>query len=123
MRDDAKHGSTSAMCFESAAAKNAGRAITVSRTSHIDLAYNAVAEPTSPLPRGNPANLLNLTYKFMPRRAAKIMIAPQNLSISIANPSQPHTHKRPPRPQLRQGLFFHYQLLIVDGEGEHEVLI
>ena len=75
MRDDAKHGSTRAMCFESAAAKNAHRAITVSRTSHIDLAYNAAAEPTSAFPSRNAANLRDLAHKLVPRRAAKIMIA------------------------------------------------
>ena len=97
MRHDAKHRSPGTMRFQSAPAKIAYWAITVSRAGDIDLANDAAAHPASPLMRGNAANLRDLTDKFMPQRAAKIMIAAQNLNVGIANPSQPHADKRPPR--------------------------
>src|ERR1700739_3110738 len=101
------------MCSKSALVINAHWAITVRRTSHIDLAHNTLANPASLLPRGNPAHLHNLANKFVPRRAHKIVVAAKNLDIGVADSGQAHTNERPPRPQLRQGLFFCYELLFV----------
>src|ERR1700738_3864375 len=103
MRNDAKHGSASAVRFQAPPAEGANRAITVSRTRHIDLTHNAPPDPTSSLSFGNTANLRDFTHKLVPRRAAKIMISAQNLNIGIANPRQPYTHKCPARPQFRSG--------------------
>jgi hypothetical protein len=111
------------MHLESASARNTDRTITISRTSHIDLAYDATTDPASSLPRRNTPNLHNFAHKFMPRRARKAVVAAQNLNIGIANPRQPHAHQRPPRPQFRQELFFRYELLLVDSESEHGVPI
>src|SRR4029077_19309264 len=111
------------MHLESASARNTDRTITISRTSHIDLAYDATTDPASSLPRRNTPNFHHFATKFVPRGAAKIVIAAKNLDIGIANPRQPHAHQRPPRPQFRQELFFRYELLLVDSESEHVVPI
>jgi hypothetical protein len=98
MRNDAKHGSASAVRFQAPPAEGANRAITVSRTRHIDLTHNAPPDPPSPLSFGNAVNLRDLADKLVPRRTAKIMIPAQNLNIGVANSSQPDTDKHPALP-------------------------
>jgi hypothetical protein len=98
MPDDAKHGSPGTMRFQSAQAKIANWPMAIRRAGNIDFADHAAAHPARSLARRNAAHLSDLSDKFMPQRAAKIMIATQNLNVGIANSSQPHADKRPPRP-------------------------
>src|SRR6201988_5291037 len=107
------------MRFEPAAAKDALGSIPVSRTTYVDFTHDTAANPASPLLRGNPTNLHYFAHKFVSRRATKIMIAAKNLDIGVADSGKAYTNKRPPRPQVRQGLFFCYELLFVYNEGEH----
>src|SRR5258707_2862494 len=107
------------MRFKPAAAKDARRFIPVSRTRYVDIAHDTAANPASLLPRRNPANLRDFAHKFVPRRAAKIMIAAQNPNVGIADSGESHPHQRPPRTHLRHRSFLPNELLIVDGEGQH----
>src|SRR5260370_41523045 len=71
------------MRFQFPLAKGAERAITVSRTRHIDLTHNSASDPTSPFSFGNAANLRDFAHKLVPRRAAGIMIFAAHLGTSL----------------------------------------
>src|SRR5260370_14241349 len=92
---NAEHGPLRTVHLHPTLAKFAHRPKSVSRAGHVDLARHALAYPPLLPLRGNSGDIRYLPDKFMSQRAAKPMLAAQELHVSIAYPAHPHTNARP----------------------------
>jgi hypothetical protein len=89
------------MPSKTTAAKGAGP-ITISRTGNVDFAGHTPTDPALSLPRGNVAEVNHVADKFVTGRAAKTVVAVQDLDVGVANAREAHANERPARAQPGQ---------------------
>src|SRR5258708_6467271 len=119
MRHNAQHRTPRAMCLQSTFAEFAYWPQSICRARDIDFARHALTHPPLFCRRRNSTDLHNLANKFMPRRAAKPMVAAQDLRVGIAYPGKPHANERPSWTQLGRGLANLGQLLVSNHKADH----
>jgi hypothetical protein len=98
VRDNAQHGASRAVGFESAAAELAGTEA-VGRACDVDLAADAAAQPLAARGRRHTTNCGDFGDELVSWRAAKLVVSAENLDVGIANAGQPHAKERPAGPQ------------------------
>src|SRR5579859_4975022 len=119
MRHDSKNRPSRTVRLQSTLAKIANWQKSIGRTGHVDLAGDAFAYPPLLRRRGNSSDVSYLADKFMSRRAAKPVVATQNLHVRVANTGQPHANQGPTRPQLRDWLLHLGQPLALHHKADH----
>src|SRR2546425_13226484 len=69
------------------------------------------------------SQLFHRANKFMPRNAAKVVIAVQQLHVGIADAHEPHADECPARAQFRHRPRCCFQFSIFNVEGEHGCIV
>ncbi len=88
----------------------------MSSTRDIDLAHYAPAYPVAPLRGCGARDFHDLSDEFVAERAAKAVIAPENLAVSVANSCEKDSYSRPSRTKPGQGFFFSNEFSICGDE-------
>src|SRR5262249_21737491 len=104
-------------------AKITDRPITIRRAADIDLPADPPSKPFPAHTRRIPSDLRYFTNEFMPRNAAKRMVAVQNLHIRIADTRHPDPHKRPVPPQRRYRRVHLFQFAVGRSKRQHVAIV
>ena len=123
MVDDAENFAPGAMPREATFAVDADGAEAQGAAGDINFAYDAFTQTAFAFWRASACDILHLSDKFMPRRAAKIVVAAQNFHVCIADASEMDTNERPAGPQFWDGPAGSEKLAVADDEGEQGNLL
>src|SRR5208282_1025983 len=119
VRNDAQHRAPGTMRLQAAPAERAQRLVAIGGAGHIDFACHALAHPALSCFGGDARNLHDFADKFMPRRAAKLVIAAQDFHVGIADSREPHADESPTRAQPRQRLLHREETIFGDLKREY----
>ena len=123
MVHDSENLTTGAVSRETTFAIGADGAKAQGSAGDIDFTHDAFAQPSFLFVRANTCNVLHFSDKFMPRSAAKIVVAAQDFDVGVADAGKTNADKRPAAPQIGNGLAGSEELVVADDEGEQGNLL